>query len=214
MKEENEIIREKCLSISTPLINYVKLDHDWINTGNCLRTKYFYRDNLHLLELGKKNLSNTIIKAAKHSNVTLPMNNQRDFPALSKHSTKTINPKFLSITPPHINTLFSETACQTHDNRCSSTISVTKTLPQLITTSYMKSKIKAENVTCIKTCPTTTAQKIKFPIKGFFSTFTEEILNGKLHFLPSAITRYYQEKEKNIQEITNFSQHHTQQYSQ
>ena len=135
MKEENEIIREKCLSISTPLINYVKLDHDWIDAGNCLRTKYFYRDNLHLLELGNKKFSNTIIKAAKHSNVTLPMNNQRDFPALSKHFTKTINPKFLSITPPHINTLFSETACQTHDNRCNSTISVTKTLPQLITTS-------------------------------------------------------------------------------
>ena len=27
-----------------------------------------------------------------------------------------------------------------------------------------------------------TAQKMKFSIKGFFSTFTEEILNGKLHF--------------------------------
>ena len=34
-----------------------------------------------------------------------------DFPPLSRHSTKTFNPKCLSITPPHKNTLLSETAC-------------------------------------------------------------------------------------------------------
>ena len=60
-----------------------------------------------------------------------------DFPPLSRHSTKTINPKLLSITPPHKNTLFSEIARQTHHNRCNSTISVTKTLPQSNTTGYM-----------------------------------------------------------------------------
>ena len=47
---------------------------------------------------------------------------------------------------------------------------------------------------------TTTAQKMKFSIKDFFSkcdqirrvTFTEEILNGKLHFLCSvSINRGY-----------------------
>ena len=46
-----------------------------------------------------------------------------------------------------------------------------------------------------------TAQKIKFSIKGFFSkcdqirrklvTFTEEIFNGKLHFLCSDCKKYY-----------------------
>ena len=43
---------------------------------------------------------------------------------------------------------------------------------------------------------TTTAQKMKFSIKDFFSkydqirrvTFTEEILNGKLHFLCSVLS--------------------------
>ena len=79
----------------------------------------------------------------------------KDCPHLSRYSTKMFNPKFLSITPPHKNTLFSEIARQTHDNRCNYTISVTKTLPkiitktlpQIITTGYMKSKLKTENVT-------------------------------------------------------------------
>ena len=40
-----------------------------------------------------------------------------------------------------------------------------------------------------------TSQKMKFSIKDFFSissdlvTFTEEILNGKLHFLPSVTVK-------------------------
>ena len=116
-----------------------------------------------------KKLSNTITKAIKHSNLTIPTNTKKykataaltgeDFPPFSRHSTKTFNPKLLSITPPHKNTLFSEIACQTQDSRCNNTISVTKALPQINTTGYMKSKLKTENVTCIKTCPTTVRQR-------------------------------------------------------
>ena len=58
IKEVNELIREKCLSISTPRINYIEQDVDWIDEGNCLRTKYCYRDRLHLVELGNKNMQN------------------------------------------------------------------------------------------------------------------------------------------------------------
>ena len=120
IKEVNELIREKCLSISTPRINYIEQDLDWINEGNCHRTKYYYRDRLHLVELGNKKLSNTITKAIKYSNLTIPMNTKKykattaltgeGFPSLSRHSSKTFNPKLLSITPQHKNTLFSETA--------------------------------------------------------------------------------------------------------
>ena len=39
IKKVNNLIREKCLSISTPWINYIEEDHDWIDEGNCLRTK-------------------------------------------------------------------------------------------------------------------------------------------------------------------------------
>ena len=66
IKEVNELIRVKCLSISTPQINYIEQDHDWIDEENCLRTKYYYRDRLHLVELGNKKLSDTITKAIKH----------------------------------------------------------------------------------------------------------------------------------------------------
>ena len=93
IKKVNELIREKCSSISTQRINYIEQDHDWIDEGNCLRTKYYYRDCLHLVELGNKKLSNTIIKAIKHSNLTIPMNTSKykattvltgeDFPPLS-----------------------------------------------------------------------------------------------------------------------------------
>ena len=95
---------------------------------------------------------------------------EEDFPPLSRRSTKTLNPKFLSITPPHENTFFSETVRQTQDSRWSNIISVTKTLPQTIATGYMKSKPKTENLTVVKTCPTTGRQrditkKKKTPIK-------------------------------------------------
>ena len=36
---------------------------------------------------------------------------------------------------------------------------------------------------------TTTTQKMKFSMKGFFITFTEEILNEKLHFLCNAVIK-------------------------
>ena len=75
------------------------------------------------------------------------------FPPLSRLSTETFNPKFLSITLPHENTLLSEIVRQTQDSRCN------KTLPQTITTGYNKSKLKAENLTVIKTCPTTARQR-------------------------------------------------------
>ena len=83
---------------------------------------------------------------------------EENFPPLSRHSTKTFNPKFSSIAPPHRNILFSEIAHQTHDNRCNNTARLKKTLLQIITTSYMKSKLKTENVTCTKTCPSTVQQ--------------------------------------------------------
>ena len=113
-----------------------------------------------------------------------------DFPPLSRHSTITFNPKFLSITPPHKNTLFSKIARQTHNSRCNNPISVSKTLPQINTTGYMKSKLKTENVTCIKTCPTTvrqrdTTKKKKAPIKKFqiiSNIISNNIYNNLHHF--------------------------------
>ena len=87
----------------------------------------------------KYKLSNTIIKAIKHSNFTLPLNTEKykatttltgkDFLPLSRHSTKTLNPQLSSIIPPHKNALFSEIACQAYDNRCNNTISVARNLP-------------------------------------------------------------------------------------
>ena len=169
IKEVNELIREKCLSISTPRINYIEQDHSWIDKGNCLKTRYYYRDRLYLVELGSKKLSNTITRAIKRSNLTVPMNIKKykataaltgeDFPPLSRHSTKMFNPKCLSITPPTQNSLFYEIALQTHDNCCNNNISVAKILPQIKTTGYMKSNVKTENVTSIKTCPTTLRQR-------------------------------------------------------
>ena len=120
------------------------------------------------MKFGNKKLSNTIIKAIKHSNLTLPINKKfqnttaltgEDFPPFSRHSTETLNPKFLSVMPPYKNTLFSGIACQTHSNRCSDTTGVTRTLPQIFTICYMKSKLKTKNVTCIKTCPTIVRQR-------------------------------------------------------
>ena len=83
-----------------------------------------------------------------------------------------------------------ETARQTHDNRCNNTISVTKTLSQINATGYMKSKLKTENVTCIKTCPTTvrqrdTTKKKKTPIKKsqiISNIISNNIYNNLHHF--------------------------------
>ena len=116
IKKVNKLIREKCSLISTPRINYIEQDHDWIGEGNCLKIKYSYRDCLHLVEIGNKKLSNTTIKAIKHSNLTMSVNTSKykattvltgeDFPPLSRLSTEMLNPKFLSISPPHEHTLF------------------------------------------------------------------------------------------------------------
>ena len=191
IKKVNKLIIEKCSSISTPRINYIEQDHDWTDEGNCLRIKYYYRDFLHPVELGNNKLSNTIIKAIKHSNLTMSMNSSKYkaitvltgeyFPSLSRLSTETFNSKVLSNTPPLENILFSEIVRQIQNSCCNNIISITKTLPQTIATSYMKSKLKAENLPAIKTCPT---------------------------------TRYYQEKENSNQEITNFIQHHIQKHIQ
>ena len=200
IKRVNKLIREKCSSISTPRIKYIEQDHDWIDEGNCLRIKYYYRDCLHQVELGNNKLSSTIIKAIKHSNLTMSMNNNKykvttvltgeDFLPLSRLSTEKFNPKTLSITPPHENTLFSEIVCQTQDSCCNNIISITKTLPQAITSSYMKSKLKAENLPVIKTCPKTARQhnvtkKKKTPTKKSqipSNIISKNIYNNLHHF--------------------------------
>ena len=113
-----------------------------------------------------------------------------DFPPLSRLSTETFNPKVLSITPPHENILLSEIVRHTQDSRCNNTISITKTLPQTITTSYMKSKLKAENLPVIKTCPRTARQhditkKKKTPIKKsqiLSNIISKNIYNNLHHF--------------------------------
>ena len=99
----------------------------------------------------------------------MPMNNNKykattvltgeDFPPLSRLSTEKFSPKALSTTPPHENTLLSKIVRQTQDSRCNNIISITKTLPQAITSSHMKSKLKAENLPFIKTCPKTARQR-------------------------------------------------------
>ena len=99
IKKVNKLIREKCSLISTPRINHIEQDHDWIDEGKCLRIKYYYRDCLPLVELGNKNFINTIIKTIKHSNLTMSMNTSKykattaliaeDSPPLSKLSTET-----------------------------------------------------------------------------------------------------------------------------
>ena len=133
----------------------IEKGHDWIDEWNCLRTKYFYRDYLHLVELKKnKKLSNIIIKAIKHSNLTIPMNTSKYkattvltgdvFPPLSRHSSKTFSPKFLSIMPPHENTFFSEIVRQAQDSRWN-IISGTKTLRQTIATGH-EIKIKKKKL--------------------------------------------------------------------
>ena len=112
-----------------------------------------------------------------------------DFPPLSRLSTETFNPKALSIMPPHENTLFSEIVRQTQDSRCNN-ISITKTLPQAITSSYMKSKLEAENLPVIKTCPKTARQhaitkKKKTPIKKsqiLSNIMSKNIYNNLYHF--------------------------------
>ena len=67
------------------LINYIEPDHDSIDRRNYLRTKYFYRDHHHLAELGNKKLGNTIIKAIKHCNLTLPMNTKKYYTSTQKY---------------------------------------------------------------------------------------------------------------------------------
>ena len=113
-----------------------------------------------------------------------------NFLPLSRLSTEKFNPKVLPITPPLENTLFSEIVRQTQDNRCSNIISITKTFLQTITTSYMKSKLKAENLPFIKTCPTTARQqditkKKKTPIKKsqiVSNIISKNIYNNLHHF--------------------------------
>ena len=97
------------------------------------------------------------VNTSKYNTITISI--REDFPPLSRLSTETFKPKFLSIMPPHENTLFSEIDRQTQDSCCNNIISNTKTLPRTITMGYMKSKLKAEYLTVIKTCPTTAQQR-------------------------------------------------------
>ena len=60
--------------------------------------------------------------------------------------------------PPQEKTLLPDIVRKAQESRWNNIISVTKTLPQTITTGYMKSKPKTENLTVIKTCPTTARQ--------------------------------------------------------
>ena len=39
IKRVNKLIREKCSSISTPRINHIEQNQNWIDEGNCLRIK-------------------------------------------------------------------------------------------------------------------------------------------------------------------------------
>ena len=82
--------------------------------------------------------------------------------------------------PLHKNTLFLEIAYQTNDNCCNNTISITKILPQLITTGCMKSKRKTK------------------------CNIHQDLSNN------SVTMQYCQEKENTIQEITNFIQQYLQ----
>ena len=110
-----------------------------------------------------------------------------DFPSLSRHSTKTLTPKFLSITPPHENLLFSETAGR---QEIAAATTSSKTLLQTIATGCTKSKLKTENLTVIKTCPTTARQrdvtkKKKTPIKKsqiLSNIISNNIYNNLHHF--------------------------------
>ena len=134
---------------------------------------------------------------------------EEDFPPLSRLSTEKFNPKALSIAPPHGNTLFSEIVCQTQDSRCNNIISITKTLPHAITSNYMKSKLKAENLPVIKTCPKTAPQhnitkKKKTPNKKSqipSNIISKNIYNNLHHFDNDIIVQVYNgnPKTKEIQ---------------
>ena len=108
--------------------------------------------------------------------------------------------------------MFSEIARQTYGIRCNNT-SVRKSLPQRITTDYMKSKLKTENVTCIKTCPTTvqqrdTTKKKNTPINKsqiLSSIISNNICNNLQHFDNDIIVQVDNgnTKKKQIQRARN-----------
>ena len=144
---------------------------------------------------------------------------REDFPPLSRLSTESFNLKFLSITPPRKNTLFSETVRQTQDSPCNNIINITKTLPQTITTGYMKSKLKAENLAVIKTCPTAAPQrditkKKKTPIKKsqiLSNIISNNICNNLHHFDNNIIVQVdnWNSKRKQIQLTRNLRRSQT-----
>ena len=101
---------------------------------------------------------------------------------------------------PHKNILFSEIARQTHSLIIAATTpsTVTKTLPQIIEIGYMKCKLKTENVTYIKTCPTTvrqrdTTKKKKTPFKKsqILSNMTSNNIYNNLHHFDNDIIVQY-----------------------
>ena len=137
-----------------------------------------------------------------------------DFPPLSRLSAETFNPKVLSTTPPHRNTLSSTIVRQTQDSRCNNIIGITKTLSQTITTSSIKSKLEAENLPFVKTCPTTARQhditkKKKTPIKKsqiLSNIISKNIYNNLHHFDNDIIVQVDNgnTKTKQIQLTQNF----------
>ena len=99
-----------------------------------------------------------------------------------------------TIMPPHENTFFSEIARQIQDSRCNNIISVTKTIPQTIETGYLRSKLETENLTVIKTCPTTarqcgTTKKKKTPIKKsqILSNIISNNIYNNLHYFDNDV---------------------------
>ena len=194
IKKVNELIREKCSSISTTRINYIEQDHDWIDEGSCLRTKYYYRDCLHLVEFGNKKLINTIIKAIQHSNLTIPMNASKykattvltgeDFPPLSSIPLKR---SILNFYPLRLHT------------KIHGSLKL-----------FVRHKVAAATASsALQSVPVNNYNRLhEIKTKKRKLNSHQDLSNN------SAATRYYQEKENSNQEITNFIQYHIQQHLQ
>ena len=108
--------------------------------------------------------------------------------------------------------MFSEIVRQTQDSRCNNIISVTKTFRQTITTGHMKSKLKTENLTFIKTYPTASRQRDtkrkKTPIKKsqILSNIISNNIYSNLHHFENDITVQAENgntKTKQIQRTRN-----------
>ena len=59
IKEVNELLKKECFKLKFRVF-YIEPDSDWVTNKNLLNMKYFYRDQLHLIEEGYKKLAKTI----------------------------------------------------------------------------------------------------------------------------------------------------------